>query len=136
MSRTFARLRHSPIARFLALLAMVTQLGLVVSGTAHQALMLAQGHGDVVEVCTAWGIERVSLPAGNDSGSEESPEPGLPLTDCVICAASGLLAGPAAPPSCLPAPVVAVAAGPAAAAAPIPSRSHELPPTRGPPAVS
>lgn len=124
------------MARFLALLAMVAQLGLVVAGTAHQARMLVQGHGDVVEVCTAWGVERVSLPAGVDSGTEDRPSPGMPWADCPICAASGLLAGPAASPPCLPAPLVAVAAGPAPADSPIPSRSYELPPTRGPPAVS
>jgi len=136
MTRTFVRLRHSPMARFLALLAMVAQLGLVVPSTAHRALMLAQGGGDAVEVCTARGIERVSLPAGNDVGTGELPAPGVPLTDCAVCAASGLLAGLAASPSCLPAPHVAAAAGPAAKAAPIPSRTRELPPTRGPPAVS
>lgn len=124
------------MARFLALLAIVAQLGLVVAGTAHQARMLVQGHGDVVEVCTAWGIERVSLPAGDDSGTEDLPSPGLPLADCAICAASGLLAGPAASPPCLPAPLVAVAASSAGPAEPIPSRSYELPPKRGPPAVS
>ncbi len=136
MTRSLVRLRHSPMARFLALLAMVAQLGLVVAGTAHQALMLAQAHGDAVEVCTAWGIERVLVPAGGKSGAEDLPSPDLPQAGCAICAASGLLAGPATPPSCLPAPPVAVAAGSATAAAPISSRSYELPPTRGPPAVS
>ncbi|HMO44799.1 MAG TPA: hypothetical protein PKB14_02065 [Rubrivivax sp.] len=124
------------MARFLALLAIVAQLGLVVAGAAHQAAMLVQDRGVAVEVCTAWGTERVLLPAGDDSATEEPPSRGLPLTDCAVCAASGLLAGPATSPTCPPAPPVAVAAGPAAAAAPIPSRSHELPPTRGPPAVS
>lgn len=124
------------MGRFLALLAIVAQLGLVVAATAHQALMLVQDRGLAVEVCTAWGIERVSLPAGDDPGTEDLPSPGLPLSDCAICAASGLLAGPAASPSCLPTSLVAAAAGPPAADPPIASRSCVLPPTRGPPAVS
>lgn len=124
------------MARCLALLAVVAQLGLVVAGTAHLALMLAQDRGIALEVCTAWGIERVSLRGGDESGTDELPSPNLPLADCAVCAASGLLAGPTASPSCLPAPMVAVAAGHAATVAPIPSRSRELPPTRGPPAVS
>ena len=95
MTRSLVRLRHSPMARFLALLAMVAQLGLVVAGTAHQALMLAQAHGDAVEVCTAWGIERVLVPAGGKTGAEDLPSPDLPQAGCAICAASGLLAGPA-----------------------------------------
>jgi len=137
MTRTFVRLRRSPVARFLALLAMVAQLGLVVAGTTHQALMLVQGHGGTVEVCTAWGIEQVSVSASGNSGANELPSSGMPQADCAICAAAGLLAAPAAPASCLPAPLVAVAAGSTAvAAAPIPSRSYLLPPTRGPPAVS
>lgn len=52
------------MGRFLALLAIAAQLGLVVAATAHRALMLVQDRGLAVEVCTARGIERVSLPAG------------------------------------------------------------------------
>jgi len=138
MTRSLVRLRRFPMARFLALLAMLAQLGMVVGGTAHQARMLVQGDGQTVEVCTARGIERVFVPAGDDPATEGQPSTGVPLADCALCAAAGLLAGPATSSPSLSAPLLAVAAGPVAAAgaAPIPSRSYEFPPTRAPPAVS
>lgn len=136
MISTFARLRRSRIALTLALLAVVAQFGLALASATHQARLLAQGSGSLGELCTVAGIERAA-PAGDRSADPDGmPSSAAKLADCAVCAATGLLAAPAAPAPGVAPPPVATVCGPAATPAPIAARFDPLPPPRAPPLVS
>lgn len=136
MTSTFALLRRSRIALTLALLATVAQFGLALAGNTHQARLLAQGGAALGEICTVAGIASPA-PAGDRAADPRGvPSPEARLADCAVCAATGLLAAPAACAPGIAAQPAVVACGPVDAGAPIAARFDPLPPPRAPPLVS
>ncbi len=136
MTQTFARLRRSRIALTLALLAVVAQFGLALASTSHHARMVVQDNSVAGEVCTVAGVERPSPSGDRAAESRGVPSPEARPADCAVCAASGLLAAPAAPTPGIATPPAATASGPADTDAPLIARFDPLPPSRAPPLVS
>ena len=93
MIATTAPFLRSRLTLWLAFLAVAAHVGLGWASAHHHAQMLAMGAGAWAEVCTPYGIERLSLSDG-DAASQETPQTEIRLDECVVCAVAGLSALP------------------------------------------
>lgn len=135
MIATSAPFLRSRLTLWLAFLAVAAHVGLGWASAHHHAQMLAIGAGAWAEVCTPYGIERLSLPGG-DAASQDTPQTEIRLGECVVCAVAGLSALPTLPPAGgLPASSPPVLDTPATDS--LPANNPALrPPPRAPPSFS
>jgi hypothetical protein len=90
----------------LAILGFVAQVGLASIG--GLAALDADAEPSVIEICTAYGIQRIALPPDSDGNKDRAPAPSGTLACHVFCSAHG----PTLPASvALPRPAFKVPAG-------------------------
>ncbi|HRP74425.1 MAG TPA: hypothetical protein PK725_01915 [Rhodocyclaceae bacterium] len=100
MTRFGPALRLPRFTLWLAFVAALAHVGLGFASAQHHAYMLASGSGAWTEVCTPFGIERVSLfDAAESDGAGDSPAAAAQMAECLVCAAASF---GAPPPSVLP----------------------------------